>query len=435
MENEIEIKESIKKSLQMLLGGNSDVSELATACGFENTSSFLETFVKLVGKTPDQFKKEHKDTIIFPSYSFEDILFAAKIPAIKICEDIELVDNSDLSFINVHVPEEEYGYFLHEAAIIEYRGVLYASWYNCKEKELLGNTPIVGRRSFDGGKTWTDVEVIACDKTGKIMYCPPVYGVCDGKLYMLLNQMVAPDHIHSLDLYILNEKSDKFELVWSRPIPFKLNTNVVSLPNGKLILPGRVGELDAFPSTPAVLISDSGKIDGEWRLVKAAENDALLDGARLIHPETTLICCNDVLYMFCRDDLRQVPLVYISKDFGESWGGVNSHNILCIGSKIYSGQLSNGKYYFIANVGKWTRSKLVLFVSEKNKLNFNKQMVLLDCEDDSNNFTKCHYPAACEKDGKLYIIATVDYDKESFSADEATVRGAVLFTVDVSKFD
>ena len=50
--------------------------------------------------------------------------------------------------------------------------------------------------------------------------------------------------MHSLDLYVLNKKSDLFERLWSRPIPFKLNIDVVHLTNGKLMLPGRLAELD-----------------------------------------------------------------------------------------------------------------------------------------------------------------------------------------------
>ena len=94
----------------------------------------------------------------------------------------------DIQTVSVCVPDDRFK-FLHETAIIEYHGVLYASWYHCKEKELQGYTPICGKRSFDCGNTWTDLEIICDDKSEKIMYCPPVYGICDDKLYMLVNQI------------------------------------------------------------------------------------------------------------------------------------------------------------------------------------------------------------------------------------------------------
>ena len=46
--------------------------------------------------------------------------------------------------------------------------------------------------------------------------------------------MVSADHIHALDLFVFDEESDKFIQLWSKPIPFKLNTNVVKLNNGYL---------------------------------------------------------------------------------------------------------------------------------------------------------------------------------------------------------
>ncbi|MBQ2897277.1 MAG: exo-alpha-sialidase [Clostridia bacterium] len=272
-------------------------------------------------------------------------------------------------------------------------------------------------------KTWTDLEIICDDKSGKILYCPPVYGICDDKLYMFVNQMVAPDHIHSLDLYVLNEKTDKFEFLWSKPVPFKLNTNVVSLPNRKLLLPGRIGELDGFPNTPAALISDSGKIDADWHLVKIAENGDLPNGKELIHPEISVICAENVLYMFCRNDKAHVPLVYISKDYGETWSDICSHDIPIISSKLYCGDLSDGRHYLVCNTDKINRTKVSLYLTDDNSKNFTKQIVLFDTDKDFHS--GCHYPAACEYDNHLYIIATQNYAGGN--------RGALLFKIDLSE--
>ena len=239
---------------------------------------------------------------------------------------------------------------------------------------------------------------------------------------MLINQMVAPDHIHSLDLYFLNHKTDNFELVWSSPIPFKLNTNVVTLPNGKLMLPGRIAELDGFPNTPAVLISDSGKIDAEWRLVKIADNGTLPDGTELVHPEISVICAEDILYMFCRNDKRKVPLVYISKDFGENWSSVYSHDIPYVSSKIYCGDLKSGQHYIICNTDKFDRTRLTVYFTSDKSNKFTKKLELFST--DESLWGAMHYPAACEYNGCLYIIATRGYKNGD--------RGAELFKIDLS---
>jgi len=231
--------------------------------------------------------------------------------------------------------------------------------------------------------------------------------------------MVAPDHIHSLDLYVLGEDGE-YTLLWSRPIPFKLNTNVVTLPNGKFILPGRCGELDGFPVTPAVLINDSGDMKGKWRLVKVAENGILPDSSSLIHPETTVFISGERLYMFNRNDVRRVPIVYFSDDFGESWSEGHSHDIPYISSKIYTGNLSNGKKYLIANIDTFGRSRLALYFTDKNSDKFSSKITLFDKKISVfEEATMCHYPCAYESNGYLYVIATLGKER----------RGAILFKI------
>lgn len=420
--NQFRTEKRLERSCRLLLENKQKISDIAILCGFESISYFSEIFKKYIGESPSDFRKNHKGCYLHDFYTIDDILLAVKLEHTEFMTTREYCkDNGNLPYVHVHDPGDEFGYFLHESAIIEYEGVLYASWYNCKKNELVGYTPIAGRRSYDGGKTWTDAEIIAEDKTEKILYCPPVYGICDGKLYMLMNQMVSADHMHALDLFVLNKGTDKFEFLWSRPIPFKLNTNVVQLPNGKLMLPGRIAELDGFPVTPAVMISDSGKIDAEWRVVRVAENGGLPDGSSYVHPETTLICCDDLLYLFNRNDRRNVPIVYVSRDFGETWSEPMAHDIPYTSSKIYSGSLSDGRFYLIANEVYPERTRLVLYISEKGKMRFEKQVLLIDCKNDKQMY-KCHYPAAIEKNGILCIIATSSYSNG---------RGAVLFTVDL----
>ncbi len=330
----------------------------------------------------------------------------------------------------VSMPDEKYR-FLHEAAVISFGGVLFAAWYNNPIHELSGDTPIRGARSFDGGKTWTEPFVIASDE--KLLYCPPVFGIDGGKLYLFMNEMVSADHIHALDLYVWNEKTEKFDLLWSRPIPFKLNTNVYRLNNGKLMLPGRIAELDGFPNTPAVLISDSGKPDAEWRLVKIEENGALPDGAKLVHPEMTAIVTEKRVWMFGRDDERKVPLVWYSDDDCETWSGMCAHDIPFSDSKIYSGTLSDGRNYLIGNLYP-ARRRLALFLSKKGEMVFDRAVMLANGSNEWESAVAWHYPVAFEADGKLYVICTLSLDKEgceriSHWGERETARAAALFTV------
>ena len=359
-------------------------------------------------------------------YSPEERRLASLLPSASFLADtVADLPTDTVETVIVNPPDEEFG-FLHEAAIIEFGGVLYAAWYNCPVHELNGYTPICERRSTDGGRTWSERRVICGDTSGKILYCPPVFGIDGGRLFLFVNQMVAPDHIHTLDLYVLNLETDRFELLWSRSVPFKLNTNAVRLSGGKRMLPGRVGDLDGFPNTPAVLLSDDGRPDTEWRLVRIMTNGDLPDGSALVHPEISVIENGGVLWMFCRDDARRVPLVFRSDDGGETWSGPMAHDIPIIASKIYCGTLSDGRNYLIANIDKGDRSRLAVYFSEQGSVRFTERMILFDgsLPGADCTTTACHYPAGCEADGKLYVLATLNYD--SF-----TRRGAILFTIDL----
>lgn len=352
--------------------------------------------------------------------ALESMLDRVALAAPGVADGLER--NPDVKTFPVHFPDWQYG-FLHEAAVISYHGTLFASWYNCPREELILRSPIRERRSKDGGRTWSEPYLLADDPSGSILYCPPVYGVCDDTLYMLMNEMVSPDHIHALNLYRYDEKTETYALLWSRPIPFKLNTNVISLPNGKLMLPGRIAEMDGFPNTPAVLISDSGKIDAKWRLVRLQESGALPDGSELVHPEISAVLDGNRVYMFCRDDRRRVPLVYFSDDCGEHWTRPMAHNLPLSDSKIYAGDLSDGRHYLIANLYPG-RSRLAVFFSAPGKPYFDRGFLLQDGLSEAFpvlSGRQWSYPAAWEQDGFLYVIYTAEI--------KSPIRGALMSVI------
>lgn len=415
-------RKRLEKAMRLLIESDKQISDIAVLSGYNSISYFTEAFNKHIGISPTEFKKQNTGKCFHEFYGFDDILQASKLDCTHFIDKNIKTISPAIETVSVHMPDENFK-FLHEAAIIEYHGVLFTSWYMCEEQELSGRTPICGKRSYDGGKTWSELEFICDDEDGKIIYCPPVYGICDDKLYMFVNQMIAHDCIHAFDLYVLNEKTDKFELLWSKPLPFKVNTNVVTLPNGKLMLTGRVGKLDGLPKTPAVLISDSGKIDTEWRLVKLAENKFLPDGSEHDCPETSVICAEDVLYMFCRND-KKVPLVYISKDYGESWSTVNSTDIPFVTSKAYCGSLKSGQHFMICNTDKFCRSRLTAYFTDNDKLKFTKKIKLFDSDD--TYWGVIHYPSVCEYNGILYIIVTKGYEN-------GKTRGALLFKINLNE--
>ena len=333
-----------------------------------------------------------------------------------------LTRRDDYDTVPVCLPDEEYS-FLHEAAGIAYHGRIFAAWYQNKKAELRGETPIFWTHSDDGGKTFAKKRLLAVDPTGAILFCPPVFGICHDRLYMLINEMAQkPDHIHALDLYIYHEETDAFEFLWSKPIPFKLNTNVVAMDNGKLLLPGRIGELDSFPDVPAVLISDSGEIDGDWRLVKMQEDHFLPDGSHFVHPEQTAIVDKNRITMFCRTDDNILPVLFVSEDYGETWSLPILYDVPVSNSKIYAGTLSDGRNYWIGSAIKG-REKLCLLVTKPGEKQFTAGCLLQDgpSEQFPGSGLQWSYPVAFEDRQTLYAIYTA-----SLGGEDQAYRGAVL---------
>lgn len=430
--NETKITESKK----LIAETDLSISEIADACGYGSASYFSEVFAQFEKISPSVYKKylrqeptENNDCeaytlaydkakVLFNMLPHKKLLSGIKLSELKpnpeVCKDYEV-------FYPCAGAE-----FLHESAVIEYNGKLFAAWYNNDKMELLGITPIRFSTSTDDGKTWSTAKIVADDTTGKILFCPPVFGIDDGKLYMFINQMVAPDHMHSLDLYIYNENTDTFDFLWSRPIPFKLNTNVYRLSNGKLLLPGRIAEMDCFPNTPAVLISDSGRIDAEWRLVKIAENGDLPNGEAFIHPELSAIIDGETVYILSRNDKGSFPILYISKDNGETWSEAFSVDMPLSDTKIYSGTLSDGRNYIIGNTYPG-RERLVILLSKPGTMEFTDGFVLQDGFSENLGYGSCwHYPVAYEANGKLYVIYTVNVNSW-------TSRGAAMTVIDIDK--
>lgn len=448
----------LKKAKKLLVHSDKNMTQIALECGFCDASYFSKLFVRKEQITPSGYRRlmqgmsrekqsqgekkmgeiVNKVTNICGESHLEipegilarpeDEQLFQMLPHMKLLSGLcvkELEVKKEIPVYEVSYPSKEYQ-FLHEAAIIEYHGILFAAWYNNERIELQGRTPIRYAVSKDQGLSWSEPMVIADDPTGEIMYCPPVFGIHEDRLYLVLNQMVKPDHIHSLDLYVYEVEKEQFVQLWSRPMAFKLNTNVYELSNGKLMLPGRLGELDHFHNIPGLAIADNGKIDTKWRIVNIQKDCVLPDGSQYVHPELSAIVDGETIYMFCRDDERNIPLFYLSADNGEHWSGPYSHDIPFSNSKIYSGTLKDGRNYLIGNIQP-ERSKLAIFFSKPGTMEFDKGFFLQDGVNDVLGYgTRWHYPVAYESDGKLYVIYTV-------SVDTNNRRGAVLSVIDLKE--
>ena len=305
-------------------------------------------------------------------------------------------------------PDEKYS-FLHDCMITKYHGKIYTAWYNCPKGEMQEDSVIRGRISADDGRSWSEVKTFAQDHDQNFMYVPPSFGICpqNGHLYLIATRMVGPDLVHDFEIFELDEATETFHSVRRIDHAFLPNTPVYRMNNGKLIMGGRMSELDNdFPVYTAVAISDSGKIDGNWRIVQICPYNKGFDGWNYL-PETCLSIYEDgSIIAFVRHD-RRYPQIYESFDFGESWTPSQVHDIPVGDSKLFSGVLSDGRSYLITNLANQKRDTLALFLSKPGERTFSEAFLLRNGVDETLNATpEWSYPAAVEDGGSLYVVCT-----------------------------
>lgn len=299
--------------------------------------------------------------------------------------------------------------FLHDCMITAYHGKLYTAWYNCPTHEMADRSVIRGRVSPDEGKTWSDIIMMADDHASGLIYVPPAFGICpkDGNLYLFATRMTGPDIVQDCEIFRLEDESaNEWRSVRILPDPFLPNTPVYQLPNGKLIMAGRVApKTNSLPEIPAVAISDSGRIDAEWRIVRIDNRIKAPEGENWF-PETCLIIDGEKIEAFVRHD-RHYPLMYESLDSGETWSEPLVHDVPVGASKLFVGTLSDGRIYLISNLADQARETLALFLSAPGEKTFSSAALLRNGEDHLLDARpQWSYPAAVEFNGSLWVVCT-----------------------------
>jgi hypothetical protein len=300
--------------------------------------------------------------------------------------------------------------FLHDAAIVEHKNILYAAWYNCPSGEMQGSSLIRGRRSKDNGLTWSDIEIIANDKEKKgIMYVPVTFLSHKGVLYAFISNMEGgPDRVTRCEVFILNEKNNSWSSFGFITAPFLPNCSPLKMKNNNFIMAGRMAsEPGQKPIIPAVAISQGDKLTKKWDVIPLNYNKKLPPGENPDFPETTVMVDENNITAFVRNHSKY-PIVFLSNDFGRSWSDPKVHNFPFASSKIYAGTLSTGQNYVLANiVSKGYRDLLTIAASRPGEKQFSKIWKIRDGYSEKLRAgAEWSYPCATEYDGKLYIVYT-----------------------------
>ena len=320
--------------------------------------------------------------------------------------NFELQPESSFQEMVLCRPDSEY-HFLHDCAIISFRGTLFVAWYNCPEGEMLGKSVIRGRCSEDGGRTWSEIMTFASSSSGKYLYVPPAFASDGNRLFLIVSRMTGPDRMEDFEIFQWDTSSCSFQSVRIVDEPFLPNTQAFHMKNGKWIIGGRwTAEKGSFPECPAVAICDSQELSADWRVVKIHDR-ILPDGSTFLYPEPGLFVEDSVITAIVRNDHGQ-PLLFQSMDFGETWEGPFYHNLPLAPVKAAAGILPDGRRYVIGNpVENGRRTRLMIAFSEKGEKLLSHARLLQDGVNNKLNARpEWSYPSAWVDGSSLYIVYT-----------------------------
>lgn len=321
--------------------------------------------------------------------------------------DISKIRYLDLiTHVTVHRAREGEYQFLHGAAIVAHKNVLYAAWANSLIDENSESEILRGRRSYDQGITWSDIEVIGQPLPGEDCRSHCSFLSHDDKLWAfgarfgkIRQGSVFPGL--KTEAYILDSTNCSWQTVgpvandaWPYDEPKRM-------PNGNWIMGAQDSEAQA-----AVLISH-GDDFLHWDTVKIPIQDRI----KLMFAETTIIIRKMTIVAIIRNSDQPFALVSVSLDCGKSWTTAETSNFPMANSKAYAGLLSTGQYFAVSNTG--SRDTLTVAVSSPGQDQLSHIWKIRQGVTPQPFYkgwaksAQWSYPYAIEYDGRLFIVYSV----------------------------
>jgi hypothetical protein len=296
--------------------------------------------------------------------------------------------------------------FLHGAAIINYKGTFFANWANSPRNENYPNETLQGRRSADGCKSWSEVEMIAPGFPEQDRHSHGVYLIHEDRLWTFAARFGVGSGAKrfpglSAEAFVFNEQAGTWDAhgrvmdnCWPYDEPIKM-ANDSYITGGQ----DRNGH-------PVIAYSDGDNIL-KWTSVfipfppqlkpSFAETSVWAEGARV----TAIIRGG-----------ANVAWVATSDDYGNTWAPARPSNMPMPRAKCYFGKLSSGQLYLLSNLR--NRDTLCVSVGAPGANTLSRiwrirhgSSAPIPRFKGAAKSPQWSYPYGYEHDGKLYVVYSI----------------------------
>ena len=341
-----------------------------------------------------------------------ELLWLADQPVPKAAELSELKD-VQFHVIKANEPEKDGYKWLHGVGLGWHKGKLYASFGHNKGAENTGGEEARGCMSADGGKTWGKTFAIGSPDQPGLGISHGVFLSRSDELWAFQaafygNKLtdITSSRVHTR-AYVLNKAAGSWESrgtvieggFWPMQEPLKMG-------DGNWIMSG----LSVGAGNPGAVAISHGDDLTKWDLVRIPRPPAVS-----MWGESTIILNGRRVQNFARINSKppRSVLTAVSEDYGRTWTDYAPSNLPMVGSKPYTGRLSNGQPYLVCTTTAEAetsnrRAPLTIAVGRPGENGFRRIFRIRDSvcpasPGDSVPGASLSYPYAVEHDRALYV--------------------------------